>query len=71
MTVIFVIADGPLCNRLQNDGEYVGGCVAGGRRYLRNNANGDAIHVYSFTIPDLIIREKTLLDAVSIICGIS
>ena len=25
----------------QNDGEYVGGCVAGGRRYLHINANGD------------------------------
>lgn len=26
----------------QNDGEYVGGCIAGGRRYLHINANGDA-----------------------------
>lgn len=25
----------------QNDGEYVGGCIAGGRRYLHINANGD------------------------------
>ena len=25
----------------QNDAEYVGGCVAGGRRYLHINANGD------------------------------
>lgn len=25
----------------QNDVEYVGGCIAGGRRYLHINANGD------------------------------
>ena len=25
----------------QNDGEFVGGCIAGGRRYLHINANGD------------------------------
>jgi len=24
-----------------NDGEYVDGCIAGGRRYLHINANGD------------------------------
>ena len=26
----------------QNDGEYVGGCIAGGRNYFHINANGDA-----------------------------
>lgn len=25
----------------QNDAEYVGGCIAGGRRYFHINANGD------------------------------
>ena len=25
----------------QNDGQYVGGCIAGGRNYLHINANGD------------------------------
>lgn len=25
----------------QNEAEYVGGCIAGGRRYLHINANGD------------------------------
>ncbi len=25
----------------QNDAEFVGGCIAGGRRYLHINANGD------------------------------
>ena len=26
----------------QNDGEYVGGCIAGGRNYFHINSNGDA-----------------------------
>ena len=26
----------------QNDGEFVGGCIAGGRNYFHINANGDA-----------------------------
>lgn len=34
----------------QNDGEYVGGCIAGGRNYFHINANGDAEPVYSFII---------------------
>lgn len=47
----------------QNDAEYVGGCIAGGRNYLHINANGDVdpcvfIH-YSYSN----IREKTLLEA--------
>ena len=25
----------------QNDGEFVGGCIAGGRNYCHINANGD------------------------------
>lgn len=51
-----------------NDGEYTGdkhvsgGCIAGGRRYLHINANGDMescafIHYY-----DANIREKSLLE---------
>ena len=34
-----------------NDGEYVHGCIAGGRRYLHINANGDVEPVLLFTIP--------------------
>ena len=36
------VTDKPLFTMdFQNDGEYVGGCIAGGRRYLHINANGD------------------------------
>ena len=30
------------CMDFQNDAEFVDGCIAGGRRYLHINANGDA-----------------------------
>ena len=35
----------------QNDGEFVGGCIAGGRNYMHINANGDVSRVCSFIIP--------------------
>ncbi len=46
----------------QNDGEYVGGCIAGGRRYLHINANGDMDPCVFIHYSDTNIREKTLLD---------
>ena len=46
----------------QNDGEYVGGCVAGGRRYLHINANGDVDPCVFIHYSDSNIREKTLLE---------
>ena len=46
----------------QNDGEYVGGCIAGGRRYLHINANGDADPCVFIHYSDSNIREKTLLE---------
>ncbi len=46
----------------QNDGEFVGGCVAGGRRYLHINANGDAEPCAFIHYSDSNIREKSLLD---------
>ena len=46
----------------QNDGEYVGGCIAGGRRYLHINANGDADPCVFIHYSDSSIREKTLLE---------
>lgn len=46
----------------QNDGEYVNGCVAGGRRYLHINANGDMEPCVFIHYSDANIREKTLLD---------
>ena len=46
-----------------NDGEYAGGCVAGGRRYLHINANGDIEPCAFIHYSDSNIREKTILEA--------
>ncbi len=46
----------------QNDGEYIGGCIAGGRRYLHINANGDVDPCVFIHYSDSNIREKTLLE---------
>ena len=45
-----------------NDGEYAGGCIAGGRRYLHINANGDMDPCAFIHYSDSNIREKTLLE---------
>ncbi len=47
----------------QNDAEYVGGCIAGGYRYLHINANGDIDPCVFIHYSDSNIREKTLLQA--------
>ncbi|MCD8215647.1 MAG: radical SAM protein [Clostridiales bacterium] len=47
----------------QNDAEYVEGCIAGGRRYLHINANGDIEPCVFVHYSDSNIREKTLLEA--------
>ena len=47
----------------QNDAEYVGGCIAGGRRDLHINANGDVDPCVFIHYSDSNIREKTLLEA--------
>ncbi len=46
----------------QNDGEYIGGCIAGGRRYLHINANGDADPCVFIHYSDSNIRERSLLE---------
>ena len=46
-----------------NDGEFVGGCIAGGRAYLHINANGDMEPCAFIHYSDSNIREKTLLEA--------
>lgn len=46
-----------------NDGEYVGGCIAGGRSYCHINANGDVEPCAFIHYSDSNIREKTLLEA--------
>ena len=47
----------------QNDGEYVGGCIAGGRNYLHINPNGDIEPCVFIHYSDSNIHEKTLLEA--------
>lgn len=46
-----------------NDGEYVEGCIAGGRRYIHINANGDMEPCTFIHYSDSNICEKTLLEA--------
>lgn len=46
----------------QNDAEYVGGCIAGGRRYLHINANGDVDPCVFIHYSNANIRENTLLE---------
>lgn len=49
----------------QNDGEFVGGCIAGGRRYFHINANGDCDPCVFIHYSDSNIREKTLLEVLT------
>lgn len=46
-----------------NDGEYVNGCVAGGKYYLHINANGDIEPCAFIHYSDSNIREKSLIEA--------
>ena len=46
----------------QNDGEYVGGCIAGGRRYLHIIANGDVDPCDFIHYSNCNIREQSLID---------
>lgn len=46
-----------------NDGEYVRGCIAGGRYYLHINANGDIEPCAFIHYSDSNIRHKTILEA--------
>ena len=47
----------------QNDAEYVGGCIAGGRRYLHINAKGDVEPCVFVHYSNANIRQCTLLEA--------
>jgi len=47
----------------QNDAEYVGGCIAGGRRYLHINAKGDVEPCVFVHYSNVNIHNVTLLDA--------
>lgn len=46
----------------QDDGEYVGGCIAGGRNYFHINAAGDMEPCVFIHFSDSNIKEKTLLE---------
>ena len=46
----------------QNDGEYVGGCIAGGRNYFHINANGDAEPCVFIHYSNGNIHENTILE---------
>jgi MoaA/NifB/PqqE/SkfB family radical SAM enzyme/uncharacterized glyoxalase superfamily protein PhnB len=45
-----------------NDGEYVDGCIAGGRRYFHINASGDAEPCAFIHFSDSNIRDKSILE---------
>ena len=49
-----------------NDGEYVGGCIAGGRCYCHINANGDIEPCAFIHYSDSNIREKNSAGSVSV-----
>ncbi len=46
-----------------NDGEYVNGCIAGGRNYLHINANGDVEPCAFIHYSNVNINDVSLLDA--------
>lgn len=46
----------------QNDGEYVGGCIAGGRNYFHINADGDAEPCVFIHYSDSNIHDKSILE---------
>jgi len=46
-----------------NDGEFVKGCIAGGRQYLHINAGGDIEPCAFIHYSDSNIHEKTILEA--------
>ena len=46
----------------QNDGEFVGGCIAGGRNYCHINPNGDVEPCVFIHYSGANIREKSLLE---------
>ncbi len=46
----------------QNDGEFVGGCIAGGRNYFHINANGDAEPCVFIHFSNTNIHENSVLE---------
>lgn len=54
--------DGLFAFDFQNDGEFVGGCIAGGRNYFHINANGDAEPCVFIHYSNMNIKDHTLLE---------
>ena len=46
----------------QNDGEFVGGCIAGGRNYCHINPNGDVEPCVFIHYSGANIKEVSLLE---------
>lgn len=46
----------------QNDGEYVGGCIAGGRNYFHINAHGDAEPCVFIHFSNCNIKDNSILE---------
>ena len=46
----------------QNDGEFVGGCIAGGRNYFHINSNGDAEPCVFIHFSNCNIKDKSILE---------
>ena len=58
----------------QNDGEFVQGCIAGGRRYLHINANGDVdpcvfVHFSDSNIPTMTVSPSTITCCAPVRCS--
>lgn len=51
------------CMDFQNDGEYVGGCIAGGRNYFHINSNGDCEPCVFIHYSGANIHECSVLEA--------
>lgn len=51
------------CMDFQNDGEFVGGCIAGGRNYFHINANGDCEPCVFIHYSGANIHECSILEA--------
>lgn len=49
----------------QNDGEFVGGCIAGGRNYFHVNSEGDVEPCVFIHYSDSNIREKSILECLN------
>lgn len=49
----------------QNDAEFVGGCIAGGRNYFHINSEGDVEPCVFIHYSDTNIREKSIMEALN------